>query len=247
MTSTQTARAKHTPRKVGRWDFIAAGFAFVTVAIAAFAPGLLNGAHRTAPLTLAVAAHALLFTAWVLVFLVQATLIATGRTALHRRLGSASIGLAALMIITGYRTAIALARRGFDLSGDLHLSDAVMSAVFPLGDLVSFAILFSAGVWHRGRPEKHKRLMLLATIGMMMPASVAHFVGHNFPDIPALVPVLLGLLFSTPAIYDRIRFGRFHPVTLWGGILLFVWGNLRAVVIGPSAEWKQLMSWLISQ
>jgi hypothetical protein len=75
---------------------------------------------------------------------------------------------------------------------------------------------------------------------------MAHVVGHNFPDMPPMVPVLLGILFIAPAIWDRIRFGRFHRVTLWGGIVLFAWGNARAIIIGPSAAWKKLAAWLIS-
>jgi len=88
--------------------------------------------------------------------------------------------------------------------------------------------------------------MLLATLGMMMPATVTHLAGHNVPAIPVIVPFLLAILFITPAIYDRIRFGRLHPITLWGGISLIVWGNVRAVLIGPSADWKRFVAWLIS-
>ena len=115
-----------------------------------------------------------------------------------------------------------------------------------MGDLGTFVTLFGAGLLYRRRPEIHKRLMLLATVGMMTPASVAHFVGHNLPGMPAMVPALLAVLFLAPAMCDRIRFGRFHRITLWGGILLFVWGNVRAVIIGPSAGWKRLAAWLIS-
>jgi len=80
----------------------------------------------------------------VFLYLAQAVLIATDRRALHRSLGVASIALAALMIVTGYETTIELTRRGFDLSGDLHLRDPLMNAVFPLGDL--FTSYFSARV-----------------------------------------------------------------------------------------------------
>jgi hypothetical protein len=249
MTSIQTAAAQQRANvtvKVGRWDFVAIGFFFVLVATAGFGPSLVNPTHRIAPLTPLVSIHGILFSGWVLLYLAQAALIATGRRALHRRLGVASIVLAAIMVVTGYETAIALTRRGFDLSGDLQLGDQLKNLVFPLGDLVTFVTLLSAGLWYRRRPETHKRLMLLATTGMMMPASVAHFVGHNFPSVPAMVPVLLAILFIAPATYDRFRFGRFHHITLWGGILLFVWGNVRAFIIGPIAEWKKIAVWLIS-
>lgn len=39
--------------------------------------------------------------------------------------------------------------------------------VHPLGDLLTFGILVTAAVIWRKRPEVHKRLMLLATLGSM--------------------------------------------------------------------------------
>jgi hypothetical protein len=86
--------------------------------------------------------------------------------------------------------------------------------------------------------------MVLATVGAMMPAAITHFVGHNLPTIPVLVVLLIALAFMTPAVYDRIRFGRFHPVTLWGGVLLFAWANFRAIVVRPSGAWHEFMAWL---
>jgi hypothetical protein len=79
-----------------------------------------------------------------------------------------------------------------------------------------------------------------------MPAALGHFVGHNFRSAPALLLPMLAVTFFAPAIYDRIRLGRFNRVTLWGGIVLFAWGNVRAVFIRPSAAWQQVMAWLAS-
>ena len=85
--------------------------------------------------------------------------------------------------------------------------------------------------------------MLLATLGMMAPASVAHFVGHNVPDRPLMVPALLAVLFLLPALYDRIRYGSFPRITLWAGILLILWGNLRTVsLIEPCGTDDRLTS-----
>lgn len=47
--------------------------------------------------------HGVFFTAWVLLFLVRSTLIAGGRTGLHRRLGVAGAVLAALLVAVGRR------------------------------------------------------------------------------------------------------------------------------------------------
>jgi hypothetical protein len=76
-----------------------------------------------------------------------------------------------MMIILGYMTAITIARRGYDLSGDLRIeADPILGMVNLLGDLVPFGILVVAGFLYRHRSDIHKRLMLLATVGGLMPA-----------------------------------------------------------------------------
>ena len=103
-------------------------------------------------------------------------------------------------------------------------------------------------VWFRRRPEVHKRLLLLATVGALMPAALAHIIGHwpYLREIQApiiLVPLVI-LLFAG-AVHDRLSQGRIHPVSLWVALALFVWANLRAVVIGPSDTWHRFAAWLI--
>ena len=70
-----------------------------------------TGAPSLSPL---VHVHGVVFTGWTLLFLAQTLLVAGGRTDLHRRLGTVGGGLAAAMIVLGYLTAVAGARRGFD-------------------------------------------------------------------------------------------------------------------------------------
>jgi hypothetical protein len=90
--------------------------------------------------------------------------------------------------------------------------------------------------------------MLLATAGSLMAAPLTHLLSH-FPSIRAVPPAILIpllLLYSASAIHDRVTRGRIHPVSLWGAIALFVWANLRAVVIGPSQLWRQFAAWLVA-
>jgi hypothetical protein len=233
-------------RKSHRWYYAAMGGGAIVLAFAGFAPSLLDHTRRLGPVTPLVAAHGALSALWLVFFVAQGFFIATRRTGLHRRLGVAAIGLAILLVATGYTTVVEQTRRGFDLSGDLNVkAEPAAAAVFPLGDLLTFTILIGAGLWHRRRPELHKRLMLMGTLGGMMPAALAHIVGHNFPSLPGLIVPLVGIAFLAPAVYDRLRFGHFNRVTIWGGILLFVWANLRAVLIGPSEAWHASMAWVV--
>lgn len=244
--STTTFGARHSER----WFYLAMAWTTLAIAIAGFAPALLDPAGRKAPLTWSVAAHGALFGAWLLLFVVQTTLIQKGRVAVHRRLGYAAVVVAGLMVLTAYPMTIAMARRGFDLSGDLSNSpDGVRGQlVFQFGDLLSFALLVAAGVWHRLRPAIHKRLMVLATVGGLMPAALAHIIGHS----PALrqiqAPIILiplTVLYFAIAAHDRWSQGRVHPVSLWVAVALLAWANVRAVLIGPSTAWRELTDWLI--
>ena len=56
--------------------------------------------------------HAVVFTSWLAFYVTQTTLVLTGRTAVHRRLGIAGVVLAALMLIVGSATAITVTRLG---------------------------------------------------------------------------------------------------------------------------------------
>ena len=64
------------------------------------------------PMTLLVQTHAVLFTAWVLLFIVQTALVAQHRLAIHRRIGIAGAVLAASMVGVATLTAVRAAARG---------------------------------------------------------------------------------------------------------------------------------------
>ena len=236
-------------RMRGRWFYRGMGIVAVVLVIAAFAPGIVNSAGRNAPLTPLAWAHGAVFSSWLLLYLVQTTFIATGRAAAHRRVGVVATLLAVAVLGVGYATAIAMGRRGFDLSSALNAAaDPLRVLVFPLGDLVSFGLLVSAAFWYRRHPEIHKRLMLLATAGSLMAAPLAHLLAHlpALREPPAIILVPLAMFYMASTVHDRIVHGRIHPVSLWGGLSLLAWALLRAAVIGPSAPWHRFAGWLIS-
>ncbi len=223
------------------------GYVAIVIVIAGFAPRLVDTSRRAAPLTPLVAVHAALCSAWLLVYLLQTYLIGAHARRVHRTLGLLSIPLAVTLVAVGYATAVATARRGFDLSGVLRTGHPLTELVFPLGDLVSFSALAGAGFLWRARPQAHKRLMLLATVGSLMAAPLAHLLGVLLQPAgsPPLIVLMLALLYFSAAMHDRLRDGHVHPVSLWGGAALLVWANVRAAVIGPSDAWQRFAAWLV--
>lgn len=142
--------------------------------------------------------HALVFSAWILLFLVQTTLIAADRVHVHRRLGIAGAVLAPCMVILGVMTAMKGGRDGWNPGGPYPDSLAFM--IVGLVDILIFAGFVTAGLYFRRRAELHKRLMLLATVGgLMWPAitRMPYVAGR-----PIAMFALLGALVLATAIRD---------------------------------------------
>ncbi len=131
-------------RSVERWFYIGMGIAATVVVALGFGPSIVNTSARNAPLNALAATHGAVYAIWLLVYVAQAALVATHRTSIHRRLGAVAVVLVPIMIVLGCATAIAMGRRGVDLSGDLHIqSDPYLGMVNPLGDLAAFVVLVS--------------------------------------------------------------------------------------------------------
>jgi hypothetical protein len=254
-----TAAVPRSRRRVDRWFYMSAALFMILLSIAGFAPSLIDQSGRNAPITPLATAHGIAAGAWLLLFLAQATLVATKRTTIHRRLGIISTVLAVGMIVLGYVVTIQSGRRGHDLSGDVirALSRTgrpfnPAGLLFPLAELFNFGALVVAGLWYRHRPDIHKRLMLFATV-VLANEPVLHLVGHLAGHRPNLrgagisisVPVTI-LLLSASAIYDGVSQRRIHPVSLWVPILLFAWQHVILVFVAfRSALWREFAAWLI--
>jgi hypothetical protein len=100
-----------------------------------------------------------------------------------------------------------------------------------------FAALFLAAYLYRRRCAVHKRLMLLALTGALVPSPIAHLTGHFalLRDKGFLTPLMVAALLAAGAIYDRIKFRRIHPVSLWLALAIFM----------PSRAWHAFAAWLI--
>jgi len=204
-----------------------------------FAPSYyLSGVFGGRPLTTLVHVHGAIATAWILLFLTQTSLIAAKRTDLHRRLGVAGALLAVLLLVVGYLTAVEAARRGVTPPGG---PPPLEFLAIPIGTLVVFAILVSAGLAQRRRSETHKRLMLLATISILTPA-IARL--RYLWGLGPLIPIVGTCLFVVAClVYDRRAHGRVHPAFLWGGILVMVALPVR-FALGQTDAWLAVARWM---
>jgi uncharacterized membrane protein YozB (DUF420 family) len=184
--------------------------------------------------------HGVVFTAWLALLVTQTTLIATKRIRTHMRLGIAGMVLAVLMVLIGSITAIIRAKIIVVPPG---AGSPLSFLTIPLGDMLVFAILVGSAFYFRRRPETHKRLMLLATIGIL-PAAVARLPFAFILQYGPLAFFGLSDLFIVPClIYDLITRGRPHRATVLGGALIVLSQPLRLIIGGTNA-WIAFATWL---
>lgn len=182
--------------------------------------------------------HGLLFSAWIALLIVQATLVRAGRTALHRRIGPWGGVLAAAMVVIGTWSALIAAARPQGFIG-IPVPPLQFLAV-PLADIVSFALLVAIGIARRRDPQSHKRLIMLATITLLA-AAIA-----RWPVLSAFgPPAYFGctdLFIVALGVWDFRSRGKLHPVTLWGGLLVIASQPLRLAIMGTDA-WLAFAKW----
>lgn len=193
-----------------------------------------------APLTRLVHVHAVAFSAWVILFIVQVRLVATRRLALHRHLGAGGVVLAAVMIVLGTLTMISGARRPGTAPFGLTTAQFMM---VPMVDLIVFGTMVTFAVVFRRRSAVHKRLMLLALIGGLLPAPLARL--GLYLGFPPLFPLLLLAFLAAGVVYDRKTLGRIHPVNRWVPAAIFITVPLR-LLVARTDQWHALALWIIS-
>jgi hypothetical protein len=108
--------------------------------------------------------HGAAFSAWVLFFVFQSALVRTRNIKLHRSLGWFGAGLGAVMAPLGITTTIIMSQ--FDIRV-LHEPGVDAFMIIGFYDMAAFGTLFILAVLWRKKPELHRRLLFLATAGLL--------------------------------------------------------------------------------
>jgi hypothetical protein len=201
----------------------------------------LKGFFGNPPLpSLLVHLHGLVMTSWVVLFVTQVSLVATGRTRTHQRLGVFGAILACLVVIVGVLTGIAGAARGATPG-----PPALQFMVVPLGDMLVFAVLVGTALYfRRGRLDLHKRLMLLAAVNLLAPA-IARIPLHFIETGGALAFFgLTDICLLACVAFDTIRNRRLHPAFLWGTLFVIAFQPLRLMLAGTDV-WMRFATLLV--
>lgn len=183
-------------------------------------------------------AHGAVATSWLLLFVLQARWVATGRTAWHRRVGPFGALLAVTMVVLGTWGALVAAGRPTGFVG--VPVPPLRFLVVPLFDIALFAAFVALAIARRRDMPAHKRWMLLGTINML-PAAIARWPGGAaFGPIGFLA--ITDLFIAALALHDLRTRGRLHPVTLWGGLASIASQPARLAVSGTDV-WLAFAQW----
>jgi hypothetical protein len=170
------------------------------------------------PLPTNLIVHGVVYSAWVVLFFVQAVLISARRPRWHFALGSLGAVLLVLMIPVGFQVVLVKAVAG------LKSVDHAGANLTTLA--VGFALAF-AGLANRKRPFVHKRLMVFATLMLTVAAAdrVAIFLGLDdsrpFRKVLAVTPGLALVIYDA-STQRRIPFLSLGLLTLAWLVLWFV-------------------------
>ena len=175
--------------------------------------------------------HGGVFTAWMLLLVVQPLLVGARNLRLHRRLGYAGAGLAAAMVVVGNAVAVRAINHGF-----AGIPDPVAFYAVPFFTLNAFAVTMLFAIAWRNRAEAHKRLILLANVGLVG-AAIARLPFDWLAAYPIAAVFLANYIIFAGALYDWRTRGRVHPVWTRGGLAMLASQLIMVPVMG-SGWWR---------
>jgi hypothetical protein len=243
MATTRTSVSYYTRVVPGRRydDVFFSGMALLillTVLVGFARTYFLAGLFRAPLPSVIVHLHGAAFSAWIVLLVVQTSLVAARRVDIHRRLGIVGSTLACLMVVLGvWVNNRALTRGGSP-------PDSGGAAIYFLGFslILIFAVLVVFAFHARANAAAHKRLILLATVALVLAALVRlpfAFVQHGIEKPTLLSYAFLLILF----IYDLWSIHKVHRTTLAAGAFLIVTEQIM-IALGPTAKAQVVAGWL---
>lgn len=237
--SSVRAHASVPGRKYDRYFFNAMAIAlFCSVALGFARTYYLAGVFRAPLPGPIIHIHGAVFTAWIVFLVFQTALVGAGRVQLHRRLGTAGFLLACLMVLMGTWASANAVGRGSHPPG----VDAQTFFIVPVTDILVFGTLIFFAWRARFNAAAHKRLVMIATVGLMT-AAVARFpfalvYGKVINAMVATYVFLLLLM-----IYDLWSTHRVHLAT-WASSLLLVVVEFARFPLSQTTAWQSFAGWV---
>ena len=182
------------------------------IVLVGFAPNyFLRGAIFAHLPSLLVHLHGAVFSTWIVLFVIQSSLISAGNIGLHRKLGVLGGVIAGLMMVLGVLAPFGTLRRA------AVLPSFFTPASFLIDDIIGiliFGAFVMVAIWKRNNAGAHKRIMLIANVMLMPPALGRIPLMENHPALIGVIP--LGMIVAL-LVFDLFTGQRPLAVTVIGG------------------------------
>ncbi len=230
---------------VARRYFLAMAVLLLAIVLVGFAPTFhLKMFFGTPALPLYLHVHGALLIAWFALFVAQTILVASGRSAVHRRLGLASVALVAALLPASIMTNLLSIARLSALAPDATASieGGIFAVTLNFVLLAMFVAFYSIAIFVRRRQDWHKRLMLLASLSLVAPAvdRLGRVVLSIDPVTSPFIAIVTTTLMLSLIAHDVLVRGRPHAVSLFG-ILAFLAAMRLGTVFAQSDTGRSLV------
>ena len=205
----------------------------ITLVFAGFAPTYYLRPADAVPLPVYVQVHGAAMTAWFVLLLVQSLLIATKRRSIHRRTGIAAVIVAIVITVLNPFVAVRGVPKG--LAAGLPIDFVAIVLIADFSGMTVFAVLAGLAIVWRRHPETHSRMLLLASIALMIAATGRLSINTGIRLLGDSIQILLPLLVVA---HDRIVAKRIHSASIWGSAAVI--GTLPfniAVATSQAGHW----------
>ena len=228
-------------RRADNIFFTTTAVLMLLVILVGFAPSyFLKGAVFAHLPSLLVHLHGAVFSSWIILFVVQSSLISSGNYRLHRKLGVLGAVIAGLMVVLGIMASFGTLHRGVALPPFFTPASFLISN--SLG-MIFFGFYVGVAVWQRRNARVHKRLMYIAN-AMLLPPALFRTIA--FIPFMRTHPFLIGVIplgfVVVLLLFDLCSWRRPLLVTLIGGFLYWAANPFSDAVIKTQAA-QRLTYW----
>jgi hypothetical protein len=225
--------------------FAGTAIAMVASIIAGFLPsyylrGVIAPGHPLAPLTPLIHLHGVLFTCWIVLYLVQTMLVSANRRDIHRKLGLIALALLPTMVVVGTLTALHQVAR----ASAPPITSPINFLSVPLLSLPLVAGLVGTALVKRREAASHKRYMFVAMVELTTPG-IARLPWPSIIPGPVALFGIPDLFLAALIAWDITATGKVQRATAIGGVALLASQILR-LAVWDTAPWLAFAHWAVS-
>lgn len=239
-----------------RWIFVITAAFYIVVTLVGFIPDsimkvALVKAGARAPFPPLLHVHAVLMGSFLLLLLSQTVMVATGRQAVHERMGRFLALLSVALIIVGFALAPTMYHQVADAipsappEARAQLADINLRQenilLLQLRGGVLFALFIGLGLAGRDNdPGFHKRMMMFAP-AMALPAAFDRitWIPHTLPDSPLSATFWPLLALAPMMVWDVVRNHRIHRA-YWVFAAVYVPAAILCEIAWDQPWWHDL-------